>query len=157
MKYLSVKEVKNKSLGIEFILLGKSGNNIHFNDWGGGYEGINVFVDDKGYHWSNEDRGEIIESKHTPDIKVLLYWIAKSLAFSVACKYELRWRLINSFFRWIFRRKNNIPDSRRLLFKRQLELLKRIDPVFEKWRREELRETLKRNSFTDGLPNADTI
>jgi hypothetical protein len=157
MNYLSLTEAEKKIRAIA-SQLGSSLDSIYFNkDGSGGYDGYNIFVNEDGYNLSNEERGKIIERKTTKDVKVLLYWIAKSLTFSIASDYEIRWRLINSIFRWILRRKNNIPDSRRLLFKRQLELLKRIDPVFDEWRREELRETLKRNPFTDGLPNTDTI
>jgi hypothetical protein len=48
-------------------------------------------------------------------------------------------------------------DGRRISFKKQLELLRKIDPKFEERGRQEILEILKENPFADGLPNPDTI
>lgn len=70
-----------------------------------------------GYHYIVVERGREFERKSTFDLQTLLYWIFRDVTFSMAAKFELE---------------NRIPDQdfRALLFKKQVELISKIDLKF---------------------------
>jgi hypothetical protein len=156
VKFLTIKQLQSKIQHISIM----SGNhryakiNFYYDD---GTASPFINVTEEGYHWLVTDRGKVIESKKTTDSNELLYWVASYFTSIAAFDYEFRWRKIKNFFRNIIYK--NVPpyDCRRIAFKKQLELLRKIDPVYETRQRAELQEILKQNPFTDGLPNADTI
>lgn len=102
-------------------------------DWMGG---MYVEVNDKGYHYVNTERGKEYERHTTTDIQELLYWILKDITSEIASDYELM---------------NRIPlaDSRRLWFKRWVELMAIICPEFKKRLEEELFQILINNPYND--------
>jgi hypothetical protein len=150
--FLTVKQLKSKLLGISLIVGSSRDKYIVFNPADSDCTPC-IEITEEGYHWLITERGNIIESKKTTDLKELLYWASLYYTFGVANDYELRWRYRKIFFRKIFRMKEQQYDCRREIFRKQLELLRKIDPDYEKWQREEILEILKRNPFTDELPN----
>ncbi len=95
-----------------------------------------IEVDDDGYHYVIIERGQIIEKRTSKDINDLLYWIFEGITFEMALEYEL---------------KNRIPnvDVRHLLFKKQLELLNRINNAFVERKKNEMEEILRNNPYID--------
>lgn len=102
-------------------------------DWMGG---MYVEVDDKGYHYVNSERGKEYERHTTKDIQELLYWLLKDITSQIASDHELS---------------NRIPyaDSRRLWFKKWVELMGIIDPEFQTKLEVELNKTLKEAPYRD--------
>ena len=102
-------------------------------DWMGG---MYVEVDNIGYHYVNSERGNEYERHTTEDINELLYWIIKDITSEIASNYEFS---------------NRLPcaDSRRLWFKKWVELMGIIDPKFQKRLEEEINEILKDAPYTD--------
>jgi hypothetical protein len=102
-------------------------------DWMGG---MYVEIDNKGYHYVNSERGKEYERHTTKDIQELLYWILKDITSEIASDYELS---------------NRIPyaDSRRLWFKKWVELMGIIDQEFQKRLEEELKQILKEAPYRD--------
>ncbi|WP_219837609.1 Imm63 family immunity protein [Paenibacillus sp. R14(2021)] len=78
-----------------------------------------IEVGNRGFHYVVVERGNEIERKTTSNKDQLIYWIFNSVTFSMACEYELRNRIPNQ-------------DFRRLLFKRQIELMRDVKPDFAK-------------------------
>lgn len=99
-----------------------------------------VCIENDKYCYIISERGNEIDKRKTDNYQLLLYWIACDISFSIASDYELK------------HREKNI-DSRRLLFRTKLRLLKKIDPAFEERQRREILKILEKHPFTDGLPN----
>jgi hypothetical protein len=95
-----------------------------------------VEIDAKGYHYVVCERGKENERRITEDLHELLYWLMKGITFEMACDYELHQRIPNQ-------------DFRRLLFKTQLDLLKRISADFHTRKEEEIKEILLQNPYDD--------
>lgn len=104
-------------------------------DWMGG---VYVEVDGKGYHYVNSERGNEYERHTTKDIQELLYWLLKDITSQIASDHELS---------------NRIPyaDSRRLWFKKWVELMGIIDPEFHRKLEDELNKTLKEAPYSDEM------
>ncbi len=71
---------------------------------------------------------------------LLLYWVFEDVTLSMASEYECHHR-------------SSDVDSRRLLFKRHLELLEVLSPSWRDKRARELEVLLWKHPFNDGLPN----
>lgn len=93
-----------------------------------------IEIDDR-YHWIVVERGEELERRSTLILHQLLYWVFASVTFSMACDYELTHR-------------RRGEDVRRIIFRRQLELLRSLDPSWAKLRAAELAVTLAAHPFT---------
>lgn len=102
-------------------------------DWMGS---IYVEVNDKGYHYVKFERGEEYERRTTIDIMELLYWLLKDITRKMASDYELS------------NREPNV-DSRRLWFKKWIELTGVIDSGFQKRLEVEINNILKEHPFVD--------
>ncbi|WP_419785538.1 Imm63 family immunity protein [Pseudodesulfovibrio sp.] len=104
---------------------------------GDGFEVVcNVEIHDDEYHYVLVERGierKRIISKSASDI---MYLFVESASHGLASNYELE---------------NRIPgqDFRRLLFKKQLELLEKICPEWARKRQEELTEILESHPYDD--------
>ena len=85
-------------------------------------EGISIYVDDKKYHYVTKERGQIIKEVDSVDIDDILYEIFKSITANIARSYEINHR-------------DNSKDTRRIWFQKQLDLLDKINPKFEKRRK----------------------
>ncbi|MFW9904116.1 MAG: Imm63 family immunity protein [Candidatus Thorarchaeota archaeon] len=59
------------------------------------------------------------------------------ITLQMACKYELEARVPNQ-------------DSRRLIFKKQLELLKKVNSKFYAQKKQAIEEILEKHPYTDG-------
>lgn len=76
-----------------------------------------VRVSAQGYQWVVIERGQELQHRTTNQLHELLLWIAEDITFALASKYELAHRLERQ-------------DSRILLFAKQEELMRRLDPDF---------------------------
>ena len=103
-----------------------------------GFGEPHVEIDDKGYHYVVCERGNENERRTTEDLHELLYWLMNGITFTMACDFELQHRVPKQ-------------DFRRLLFKTQLDLLKRIDVDFYKREEAEIKEILLENPYDDSL------
>lgn len=72
-----------------------------------------VEVDARGYHYVVVERGQELERVTTDSLDELLYRIFSSVTFAMAGAHELRHRVPG-------------PDTRRLLFSMQVDLLSRL-------------------------------
>jgi hypothetical protein len=95
-----------------------------------------IEVDPSGYHYVVVERGQELERITTTDIDELLSTIFASVTFSLACDYELRHRKANQ-------------DSRRLMFRRQIDLLSILSPEWAVREGERHEEILLRHPFDD--------
>lgn len=104
---------------------------------GSGHEGNYIKVDLSGeITCAYSERGVYDVELLTTNIDEVLYWFFQSIIFSRACDYE---------------RKNRIPnqDSRRILFAKEEELIRQINPLWEVKLKSYHADVLTRNPFTD--------
>jgi hypothetical protein len=101
-----------------------------------GFGGPYIEIDNNGYHYIVWERGREHERRTTTELDELLYWIISDITFQMACEYELQARASNQ-------------DSRRLIFKKQLELLKKADSIFYTQGKQEIQELLKKYPYKD--------
>jgi hypothetical protein len=95
-----------------------------------------VEVDPHGYHYVIVERGQELERLTTSDLDELLYTIFKGITFSLAIDYELKHRMEDQ-------------DCRRILFRRQVELLLALSP---RWGERELldhKQILQQHPYDD--------
>ena len=69
-----------------------------------------------GLYYVVTERGEELQRRSTHEADELLYWLLQGVTFSLACDFELRHRVPGQ-------------DFRRILFTKQLELLRGLDPA----------------------------
>lgn len=103
-----------------------------------GFGTPHIEIDENGYNYVVSERGNEYERRQTKDIHILLYWIFKDIVFILASEYELNNRKPNE-------------DSRRLLFAKLIELLKKLDSEFARWEKEEQEKILKEHPYDDDL------
>ena len=94
-----------------------------------GFGDPHVEIDDKGYHYVIWERGSEHERRTTEELDELLYWLMSDIIFQMASEFELDHRVLDQ-------------DFRRLLFKAQLTLLKKINADFYERGKEEINEIL---------------
>lgn len=99
-------------------------------------EGTTIYISDSKYHFITMDRGQVRKHIYSKDIDVILYELFKNITANLARKFELE------------NRKENI-DSRRIWWKKQLELLDTINPSFFIKRKKEMDDILKISPFRD--------
>jgi hypothetical protein len=95
-----------------------------------------IEIDSHGYHYVVVERGEELSRITTDDLDKLLYHVFEGVTFSLACEYELKHRVENQ-------------DSRRLIFKHQVELLSLLS---SKWGEMEARDherILRQHPYND--------
>jgi hypothetical protein len=97
-----------------------------------------VEVSDDLYHYVVTERGEELERRSTPHADELLYWLLQGVTFSLSCDFELRHRVVGK-------------DFRRLLFAKQLELLRGLSLDWERKRAKEIERTLQQHPFEDSI------
>lgn len=95
-----------------------------------------IEVDSRGYHFVVVERGEERRRITTFDLDDLLYQIFQTVAFSLACSYELAHRVESQ-------------DFRRIGFHRQVELLAQLSPQWGERRAREHERILRENPFDD--------
>jgi hypothetical protein len=107
----------------------------HSNDAGRPH----IELDWKSYHFVVVERGQELERRTTRDLDELLYWVFEGITFDMACQFELRNRIPNA-------------DFRRTLFRRQLDLLEKLDPKWGTRGKAEILKILSAYPFSDSGP-----
>ena len=113
---------------------------IHFCYGDGNYEsGIYVYEEYPNYIYVDVgDRGGIQEKIETADLQIILDKLYRYLSYCIATDYAIK-----------NRRKN--VDFRRLLFEKQLELLKKINEITYLKVQNEIDAILKKRPYVDNL------
>jgi len=94
-----------------------------------------IEVDDHGYHYVVQERGEEYERMTTSDIDILLYRIFNTITFTLASDYELTHRIESQ-------------DNRRIIFKKWAELMGSISPDWKRLCEEEINSILSEHPYT---------
>ena len=84
------------------------------------------------------ERGQILSENRAKDIDELLYWIMKDILWQEASDFELKNRRPNQ-------------DFRRLFFAKQLELMGKINSLWELKRRNEIINILSVAPYNDDI------
>lgn len=115
-------------------------NNIHFCYGDGGYEpGIYVYEKNGVYYYVGVgDRGGVNDEIKTLNIDDILYKIYSTITFNEAVKFAMMNR-------------EKDKDWRRVLFKRQLELLKSLGDMYYNRRSEEIETILLTSPYKDNI------
>ena len=99
-------------------------------------DGASIYVENSKYYYIIMERGQLNKLFESKDLEEVLYPLFESITFSLASDYELNHRIENE-------------DSRRLLWKKQLELLEKINRNFFVKCQIEIEEILKIAPFND--------
>jgi len=99
-------------------------------------DGASIYVENSKYYYIIMERGQLNKLFESKDLEEVLYPLFESITFSLASDYELNHRIKNE-------------DSRRLLWKKQLELLEKINRNFFVKCQIEIEEILKIAPFND--------
>ncbi|MCB1022864.1 MAG: hypothetical protein KDB79_00640, partial [Acidobacteria bacterium] len=93
-------------------------------------------ISENAYHLVVTERGLEISRRTTSSKDEILYWMVASLAWGLATNFELH---------------NRIPgeDSRRLLFAKQIEYLRRVNASWAERKQKEFDEILQKYPFDD--------
>lgn len=115
-------------------------NNIHFCYGDGGYEpGIYVYEKNGVYYYVGVgDRGGVDDEIKTLNIDDILYKIYSTITFNEAVKFAMMNR-------------EEDKDWRRVLFKRQLELLRSLGDIYYNRRSEEIETILLTSPYKDNI------
>jgi hypothetical protein len=95
-----------------------------------------IEVDSGGYHFVVVERGQEQSRFATPDLDELLYLIFQTVTFSLACDYELAYRIASQ-------------DSRRLIFQWQIQLLSQLSQGWAQRKAEDHERVLREHPFDD--------
>jgi hypothetical protein len=98
-----------------------------------------VLISNKQYDFGNTERGEIIDEHFSTDYHDVIYWFFEGLAFIAGKKF------------WRQEHETNL-DQRRYFFKKQLEILYKIDSEYGERCKNKLIDIIKRHPFEDGFP-----
>jgi len=88
------------------------------------------------YHYIVTERGIDLESRSTPNVREIVYWMLYDVTFWQGVAFEFANRIENQ-------------DCRRMIFAHQLELMAKADVDFSKRLEAHIAETLLRNPFND--------
>jgi Immunity protein 63 len=91
-----------------------------------------IEVDSRGYHFVVEERGRELKRVTTPDLDEILYQVFRGVTQSLAQGHRVRGE-----------------DPRREMFRRQLELLAKLNPQWAEREAERHRQILQDNPFVD--------
>lgn len=101
--------------------------------------GIYIFKEKNEYCYVEiGDRGEVENVTKSLEVKKILYKVYSNITFNEAVAFSMN------------KRNENI-DFRRLLFDKQLELLKNIDEIYYNKRMEEIEEILLNSPYKDNI------
>lgn len=95
-----------------------------------------IELDLHGFHYVVVERGHEFERRTTRDPNELAYWVFDSVTFSMAADFELRNR-------------KELQDCRRMMFQKQLELLKELDDSWMERKKRDHEAVLKEHPFDD--------
>jgi hypothetical protein len=130
---LRLEEIRNKiiEMGLQIGLDGNSPLYPAFSELDKVFnEGASIYVTSSQYHYIIFERGNVIKHYKSREIENIIYPLFKSITMDLASKYELKHR-------------SGHDDTRRLRWKKQLELLKIVDTEFYEKRKKEIEEILK--------------
>jgi len=117
-------------------IIGAPENILPTYGWCEGSARPHIELDDRGYHYVVSERGQELQRITTWNLDTLLGHIFDSVSFGMAAKYELHHRIQGQ-------------DSRRLLWKRQLELLRILSPEWAALRSSEIDDILQKHPYND--------
>ncbi|MDR2762138.1 MAG: immunity 63 family protein [Planctomycetaceae bacterium] len=107
-----------------------------------------IKINDNGYHWivNIDDNHVIIRS--TNDTGKILYWIANYISFTIAFDFIQKKRKLSLLNRLL---KKNYPElnERPAIWKKQLELIRKIDSNYESLCKEDIDKVLKNYPFEE--------
>ncbi|WP_353949239.1 Imm63 family immunity protein [Sporolactobacillus sp. Y61] len=106
-------------------------NEIYFSHPNLGYDGSYIYSDAQGYHYVETERGEKTTHKVTDDVFEISYWVLEPIVSEIAFNFESKNRVYGE-------------DSRKLAFRKKLELFSLIGENFKKREEIEQSEILKR-------------
>ena len=129
---LGIKEIRNKVLEIG-QQIGLDGNSTLYPAFSEPdkvfNEGASIYVTPSQYHYVVFEKGKVIQHYKSEKIENILYPLFKTITINLASQYELKHR-------------NGHEDTRKLRWKKQLELLKIVDTEFYEKRKKEIEEIL---------------
>lgn len=95
-----------------------------------------IEVDSRDYHYVVMERGQELTRRTTDDLDELLFHVFSGVTFSLACAYELAHRIEHQ-------------DVRRILFRRQVELLSLLSPHWGERESRNHEHILRNHPFDD--------
>jgi hypothetical protein len=90
------------------------------------------------YHYVVTERGAEYERRATKDRDEVLYWLVSDVVFDLAAKYESKNRILGQSYR-------------RLMFEKQVELMRTLRPEWALRRQMEIDKILEANPFDDAV------
>lgn len=99
-------------------------------------EGTYIFNHNSEYHILYMEKGKVREDKITSEKEEVLLSIVEIISFDIAMEYAIKNR-------------EEGRDFRRELFKKEIEIFSLFGEKFEKKKRSEIEEILKRNPYND--------
>ncbi len=139
---MNIEKIVNSELRkvCDDIIVDSALKDIHFFYGDGRYEpGIYVYEEDGIYYYIEVgDRGGIAAELKTEKIEDLLYKLYSGITFNVAIKYAM----VN---------KERNKDWRRVLFSKQLELLRELGEMYYIRRWEEINIILEESPYKDNI------
>lgn len=99
-------------------------------------EGTYVFNQNNEYHILYTEKGKVKEDKVTSEKEEVLCCIVEIISFDIAMEYAIK-------------NKEEGKDFRRALFKKEIEIYSLFGEKFEKKKRLEIEEILKKNPYND--------
>lgn len=99
-------------------------------------EGTYVFNKNNEYHILYTEKGKVKEDRVTFEKEEVLWCIVEIISFDIAMEYAIK-------------NKEEGRDFRRALFKKEIEIYSLFGEKFEKTKRLEIEEILKRNPYND--------
>jgi hypothetical protein len=88
------------------------------------------------YHYIVTERGIDLESRSTPDVREIVYWMLYDVTFWMGVEFEFKNRI-------------ETQDCRRMIFAHQLELMTKADAEFAKKLEAHIAETLSKHPYND--------
>ncbi len=99
-------------------------------------EGTYIFNQNNEYHILYTEKGKIKEDRITSEKEEVLWCVVDIISFKIAMKYAMKNR-------------EEGRDFRRALFKKEVEIYSQFGEKFEKKKRLEIEEILKKNPYND--------
>ena len=97
-----------------------------------------IEVDSQGFHYVVIERGLELKRLTVTELDDLLFQVFVDVTFSLACDYELANRI-------------DSEDCRRIIFQRQIELLRRLSPAWSEREAQRHKEILRKHPFDDAV------
>jgi hypothetical protein len=120
-----------KEINPKIKIFNSYSDQIHFSQSDLGYDGTYIYSDAQGYHYVETERGEKTTHKVTDDVFEISYWVLEPMVSELAFNFEAKNRVYGE-------------DSRKLAFRKKLELFALVGENFKKREEIEQSEILKR-------------